>query len=80
MGRSSTEIELVALEAIQKAIETGHIDISKEQSESVAESLYILLNQYEEENNKLRLRVQRLEQELAQLRLTTKLNSDSMLL
>lgn len=71
MGRSSTEIELVALEVIQKAITTGHIDISREQAESVAESLYVLLNQYEEENTKLRLMLQRAEQEIAQLRSAT---------
>lgn len=68
MTRTSIDIELVALEAIEKAIITGHIDISKQEAETVAERLYLLLNQYEEENNDLRTRLQRAEAEIAELR------------
>lgn len=69
MGRSSSEIELIVLEAIQKAKDGGFIWNPANNVENIIEYLYIVVDQYKEENNKLRLRVQRLEQEIAELRL-----------
>jgi predicted RNase H-like nuclease (RuvC/YqgF family) len=66
--RSSIEIEVAALEALEKAISSGHIDTRHQERESVAERLYIVLNQYEEENNELRIKVQRVEVENQDLR------------
>lgn len=66
--RSSIEIEVAALEALEKAISSGQIDTRFQERESVAERLYIVLNQYEEENNELRIKVQRMEVENQDLR------------
>jgi hypothetical protein len=66
--RDSTQIEVAALEAINKAIATGFIDVRREQSESVAERLYMLLNQYEEELADLRTQLLRAQLEIESLR------------
>lgn len=66
--RTSVEIEIAALEALENAIKSGHIDTSWQERESVAERLYMVLNQYEEENNELRIRLQRAEGEITDLR------------
>lgn len=66
--RDSRQIEVAALEAINKAIATGFIDVRREQSESVAERLYMLLNQYEEELADLRTQLLRAQLEIESLR------------
>lgn len=65
--RDSRQIEVAALEAINKAIATGFIDVRREQSESVAERLYMLLNQYEEELADLRTQLLRAQLEIESL-------------
>jgi predicted nucleic acid-binding Zn-ribbon protein len=66
--RSSIEIEIAALEALEKAISSGEIDTRFQERESVAERLYIVLNQYEEENSDLRIKLQIAEEEITTLR------------
>lgn len=56
--RESSQIELAAFEAINKAIETGFIDIRPQQAENIIEGLYMLLNQYKEENDELKAKLQ----------------------
>lgn len=68
-GRTSLEIEIAALEAIEKAISSGHIDTRMQQRESIAERLYIVLNQYEEDNKALRAELQIAKEEVDALRL-----------
>ena len=64
-GRSASEIEEAALEAFNNAKERGHIDLRFEQAQGVAEGLYILLEQQEEEKKKLQTA---LKQERVQIR------------
>jgi response regulator of citrate/malate metabolism len=68
-GRTSIEMEIAALEAIEKAISSGHIDTRMQERESVAERLYMVLNQYEEENHELRSQVRIAQEEIEALRL-----------
>jgi hypothetical protein len=72
MDRAS-EIEEAALEAFKNAKEKGHIDIRFEEAQNVAQGLYILLDQQEEEKKKLKevLRQERLRTKDMQTRLNT---------
>jgi len=70
--RSNFDIETVAIEALEKAVMFGHIDTRREQAETVSERLYLLLNQYTEENAELKLKLQTAEAEIKMLRAVIK--------
>jgi broad-specificity NMP kinase len=66
--RTSSDIESAALEAIENAIRNGQIDTRGQERESVVERLYMVLNQYEEENNELRAKLQSASEQISLLR------------
>jgi len=70
--RTNFDIETVAVEALEKAVMFGHIDLRPQQAETVAERLYLLLNQYTEENNELKLKLKTAEAEIKMLRAVIK--------